>query len=395
MDGELAAEYPANGAASTPQKEYGYRDGQMLIVGGCDIVRWTLADHLGTPRMEVDPSGSLTTMRRHDYLPFGEELLVGMGNGSIRSASHGYTADCVRQRFDAYERDNETGLDFAQARYFSNIQGRFTSVDPLNPVIDYTSDRAFHKFIVQPQNWNGYAFNRNNPLKYVDRDGKHPAVAGAVIGFFVGAGIELAKQVATMEPGQSVDWGKVGGAGVKGAVVGGVAGATGGLSLLGYVGASAAANTAGGIAGRATEAVINNAVLDWNPEAMEGLDDYVFDIDTMMVDMAAGALGGLAGKYAESLAIRQAANSYLNSAIYNRGVQTLRNVDGKSDKQISRALQTVQSGLNNFFWWVNQVRDKARSVGTTVTGAAKDEKREPGGVLTRICDEKGKNCTRL
>src|SRR5262245_37803854 len=91
-------EYPVNGAASTPQKEYGHRDGQMLVVGGCDVVRWIVADHLGTPRIEVDPSGSLSAMRRHDYLPFGEELLVGMGNGSIRTADQGYTADCVRQR---------------------------------------------------------------------------------------------------------------------------------------------------------------------------------------------------------------------------------------------------------------------------------------------------------
>ncbi len=29
--GELVAEYPANGAAASPQKEYGYRNGQLLI----------------------------------------------------------------------------------------------------------------------------------------------------------------------------------------------------------------------------------------------------------------------------------------------------------------------------------------------------------------------------
>jgi YD repeat-containing protein len=31
MDGELLAEYPASGAATPPQKEYGYRNGQLLI----------------------------------------------------------------------------------------------------------------------------------------------------------------------------------------------------------------------------------------------------------------------------------------------------------------------------------------------------------------------------
>src|SRR5437773_9667321 len=31
LGGELVAEYPANGAATSPQKEYGYRNGQLLI----------------------------------------------------------------------------------------------------------------------------------------------------------------------------------------------------------------------------------------------------------------------------------------------------------------------------------------------------------------------------
>ena len=31
IDGELVAEYPANGTVGTPQKEYGYCDGQLLI----------------------------------------------------------------------------------------------------------------------------------------------------------------------------------------------------------------------------------------------------------------------------------------------------------------------------------------------------------------------------
>jgi hypothetical protein len=32
------------------------------------------SDHPGTPRMVVDKSGSLAGMKRHDYLPFGDEL---------------------------------------------------------------------------------------------------------------------------------------------------------------------------------------------------------------------------------------------------------------------------------------------------------------------------------
>ena len=31
MDGELLAEYAPNASAASPQKEYGYRNGQLLI----------------------------------------------------------------------------------------------------------------------------------------------------------------------------------------------------------------------------------------------------------------------------------------------------------------------------------------------------------------------------
>jgi hypothetical protein len=41
------------------------------------IIHWLVTDQLGTPRMVFDLSGSLANVSRHDYLPFGEELLVG------------------------------------------------------------------------------------------------------------------------------------------------------------------------------------------------------------------------------------------------------------------------------------------------------------------------------
>jgi len=50
-----------------------------------------------------------------------------------------------------------------EARYFSGAQGRFTSVDP---------DLNLGLHIADPQGWNGYAYARNNPLKYVDPDGQ-------------------------------------------------------------------------------------------------------------------------------------------------------------------------------------------------------------------------------
>ncbi len=130
MDGELLAEY-VGGAGPTPlSREYGYRGGQLLVTATNDgDVRWLVPDQLGTPRMIVDKGGYLGGVSRHDYLPFGEELFAGTGG---RTTSQGYNQlDGVRFQFTLKERDNETGLDYFLARYYSSTQGRFTSSDPL------------------------------------------------------------------------------------------------------------------------------------------------------------------------------------------------------------------------------------------------------------------------
>src|SRR6185437_11060628 len=92
-------------------------------------VQWLVPDHLGTPRIILDQTGSIANLKRHDYLPFGEELPAGTGG---RTAAMGYMGtDNVRQQFTEKERDVETGLDYFGARYYQSIQGCFTSVDPL------------------------------------------------------------------------------------------------------------------------------------------------------------------------------------------------------------------------------------------------------------------------
>jgi hypothetical protein len=63
--------------------------------------------------MIIDQTGALANVKRHDYLPFGEELLAGTGG---RTATQGYSGDSVRQKFTQKERDNETGLDYFGAR---------------------------------------------------------------------------------------------------------------------------------------------------------------------------------------------------------------------------------------------------------------------------------------
>jgi RHS repeat-associated protein len=109
--------------------------------------------------MVLDQTGNLNSMRRHDYLPFGEELTAPT---SGRTTAQGYAGgDGVRQQFTSKERDEELGLDYFEARYYSSMSGRFTIVDPENTGADPAD----------PQRWNGYAYCRSNPLLFVDTDG--------------------------------------------------------------------------------------------------------------------------------------------------------------------------------------------------------------------------------
>lgn len=99
-------------------------------------------------------------MRRHDYLPFGEELTASVG---AQRSGVGYEPPLsnVRQKFASKERDIETGLDYFGARYFASVQGRFTSTDSEGPEL------------LNPQTLNKYRYCLNNPLRYIDQDGKY------------------------------------------------------------------------------------------------------------------------------------------------------------------------------------------------------------------------------
>ena len=108
--------------------------------------------------MSFDQTGSLANMSRHDYLPFGEELFAGTGG---RTTAQGYVGDNLRQKFTGYENDSETQLNFAQARYQSPVQGRFTSADPAGASMTFSN----------PQSLNRYAYVLNSPTNLTDPSG--------------------------------------------------------------------------------------------------------------------------------------------------------------------------------------------------------------------------------
>jgi RHS repeat-associated protein len=138
--------------------------------------QYLFADTLGSTRMVITSTSTSTCVTsRLDYLPFGYEVPSSVGlRQNITDACAGqslstYSDDPVfRQKFTGKERDAETGLDYFGARYFSGVQGRFTSPDPV-----LNAERT----ITNPQRWNRYAYVINNPLAKVDPTGAQDSLA--------------------------------------------------------------------------------------------------------------------------------------------------------------------------------------------------------------------------
>ncbi len=145
--GQLAAEY---GTGANP-------------VSG---TQYLTADHLGSTRLITD--GSANTAECLDYYPFGREIPTGANGRPACYSSGTYPAnpDIASEKFTGKERDNETGLDFFDARYFSAAQGRFTSPD-----WSASPQPVPYADLTDPQTLNLYGYVRNNPLSKSDPDG--------------------------------------------------------------------------------------------------------------------------------------------------------------------------------------------------------------------------------
>jgi RHS repeat-associated protein len=135
--------------------------------------RYYTQDHLGSTRAltTLDTATNKVVVKaRSDYLPFGEEIKIGVGG---RTQAQGYLSGSVvvdqnRRKFTGKERDNESELDFFGARFYSSTHGRFTSAD------DFLNDTH----VTDPASWNLYLYVRNNPLKYIDPFGEEVIDAG-------------------------------------------------------------------------------------------------------------------------------------------------------------------------------------------------------------------------
>ena len=111
--------------------------------------RYQFGNHLGSALLEADAQGQIISYE--EYHPFGTT--------AYRCGRSEAEVSLKRYRFTGQERDEETGLNYHGARYFSCWLGQWTAVDP--ELENFTE-------------WTPYAFGFANPVRYRDNTGASP-----------------------------------------------------------------------------------------------------------------------------------------------------------------------------------------------------------------------------
>ena len=141
---KVIAEYDNGAAPGSPSREYIYSGAALLAKVDSTGTHYYHQDHLSN-RLVTDSSGN--TYAQLGHFPYGESW---------------YNTNGDKLLFTTYERDAESGNDYAQARSYVNRLGRFSSLDPLAGDIG------------DPQSLNRYSYVRDMPVMAVDPTGMDP-----------------------------------------------------------------------------------------------------------------------------------------------------------------------------------------------------------------------------
>jgi RHS repeat-associated protein len=147
---KVIAEYDNGAAPASPSREYIYSGGALIAKIDSSGSTYYHPDQLSN-RLTTDSSGNLVAQMGH--YPFGDSW---------------YNSTNDKLQFTTYERDAESGNDYAMARSYVNNFGRFSSLDPLSGSL------------ANPQSLNKYAYVLNDPVNLVDPSGLGPAYAPAL-----------------------------------------------------------------------------------------------------------------------------------------------------------------------------------------------------------------------
>ena len=139
---KVIAEYDNGAAVGSPSREYIYSGSALLATISGSSTTYHHADHL-SERVATDQNGNVA--RNYGHYPFGETWYE--------------TGTASKLKFTSYERDSESGNDYAMMRYSINRLGRFSSVDPVGGTIG------------DPQSNNAYTYTENDPINLIDPSG--------------------------------------------------------------------------------------------------------------------------------------------------------------------------------------------------------------------------------
>lgn len=150
-----------------------------------------LQDELGSPMYLTGIDGMAVNVYAYD--DFGGDIDPYTGRKEWEKSAgkvdpKGYTKQGnVLQpfAFTGYQRDEISGLSYAQARYYDQRNGRFISEDPIKGSV------------LWPILFNPYQYCINNPKKYIDPTGKILLPQAILAGAIVGAGVGIATQIIT------------------------------------------------------------------------------------------------------------------------------------------------------------------------------------------------------
>ncbi len=170
--GEQVTEYavsgPAGNYASTWVHTNAFSGGKIQATYHDTGTYFYLGDWLGTKRAEV---GQMLNANNTAQLCAAAFTSLPYGDGLTTVALPGYSSciDATEHHFTGKERDNESGNDYFEARYYASSMGRFMSPDwsAKEEPIPYAK-------MDDPQTLNLYAYLINNPLAGVDADGHGP-----------------------------------------------------------------------------------------------------------------------------------------------------------------------------------------------------------------------------
>lgn len=160
-------------STGTFNEVYYYDNSGLVAVNGTDSrLKAYHSDHLGSTNLVTNESGSV--VEEDYYEPYGNEL---------QDSNSRYT-------YTGKEKDSTGLMDF-KARQYNPEQGQFIQPDKQLPEV------------YDPQQLNRYAYARNNPYKYVDKEGQATTISDYIVERYGGlpggyGGLQIGEDINTI-----------------------------------------------------------------------------------------------------------------------------------------------------------------------------------------------------